>query len=215
MTFGLSAAAVAGIAVGGATIVSGALGARASRNAADTQSAAAQAGIEEQRRQFDAVQKLLAPFTQGGTTAFGQQQALIGVQGPEAQQKAINALEQGPAFQSLVQQGENAILQNASATGGLRGGNTQAALGQFRPQLLSQLIDQQFNQLGGLSATGQASAVGQATAAQNQGSAISGLLAQQGAAVAGGQLASGQFAASIPAAISSGFGLFKGLGGKF
>jgi hypothetical protein len=215
MTFGLSAAAVAGIAVGGATIVSGALGARASRNAAGTQSAAAEAGIEEQRRQFDAVQKLLAPFTQGGTTAFGQQQALIGVQGTEAQQQAINALEQGPAFQSLVQQGENAILQNASATGGLRGGNTQAALGQFRPQLLSQLIDQQFNQLGGLSATGQASAVGQATAAQNQGNAISGLLAQQGAAVAGGQLASGQFAASIPAAISGGFGLFTGLGGKF
>jgi hypothetical protein len=215
MAFGLSAAAVAGIAVAGATVVSGVLSADASKNAADTQAAASETGIQEQRRQFEAIQKLLAPFTQGGTAAFGQQQALIGVQGPEAQQQAINALEQGPAFQSIAQQGENAILQNASATGGLRGGNVQAALGQFRPQLLSQLIDQQFNQLGGLSATGQASAAGQATAAQNQGSAISNLLAQQGAAVAGGQLAAGRAAASIPAAISSGFGMFKGLGGKF
>ena len=143
MSFGLSGAALAGIAVGGATLVSGLAQADAASSAAAAQTQASDAGIAEQRRQFDVVQKLLEPYVTGGTKAFEQQQALVGVQGPEAQRAAIAALEQGPAFQALTQQGENAILQQASATGGLRGGNIQAALAQFRPQLLSQLIEQQ------------------------------------------------------------------------
>lgn len=215
MTFGLSGAALAGVAVGGATLVSGYMQGEAAKDAAATQAGASQAGIEEQRRQFDVVQKLLEPYVTGGTEAFKQQQALVGVQGPEAQRAAISALEQGPAYQALVQQGENALLQRASATGGLRGGNIQAALAQFRPQILSQLIEQQYGQLGGLSKFGQASAAGVGAAAQETGGNIAQLLAAQGAAQAGGQLAAGKAFSSIPAAISGGLGIFSGLGGKF
>lgn len=215
MSFGLSGAALAGIAVGGATLVSGYMQGEAAKDAASTQAAASEAGIAEQRRQFDVVQKLLEPYVTGGTKAFEQQQALVGVQGPEAQRAAIAALEQGPAFQALLQQGENALLQQASATGGLRGGNVQAALAQFRPQLLSQLIEQQYSQLGGLTKYGQASAAGTGAAAQESGANIASLLAQQGAAQAGAQLAAGKAFASIPAAISGGLGIFSGLGGKF
>ena len=215
MSFGLSGAALAGIAVGGATLVSGYMQGEAAKDAASTQAQASDAGIQEQRRQFDVVQKLLEPYVTGGTKAFEQQQALVGVQGPEAQRAAIAALEQGPAFQALQQQGENAILQNASATGGLRGGNVQAALAQFRPQLLSQLIEQQYGQLGGLAKYGQASAAGAGAAAQESGANIASLLAQQGAAQAGAQIAQGKAFASIPSAISGGLGIFSGLGGKF
>lgn len=215
MTFGLSGAALAGVAVGGATLVSGYMQGEAAKDAAATQAGASQAGIEEQRRQFDVVQKLLEPYVTGGTKAFEQQQALVGVQGPEAQRAAISALEQGPAYQALVQQGENALLQKASATGGLRGGNIQAALAQFRPQLLSQLIEQQYGQLGGLSKFGQASAAGVGAAAQETGGNIAQLLAAQGAAQAGGQLAAGKAFGSIPSAISGGLGIFQGMGGKF
>jgi len=137
------------------------------------------------------------------------------VQGPEAQRAAISAIEQGPAFQALTEQGENALLQRASATGGLRGGNVQAALAQFRPQILSQLIEQQYGQLGGLAKFGQASAAGTGAAAQETGSNIASLLAAQGAATAGGQMAAGKAFASIPSAISGGLGIFSGLGGKF
>jgi hypothetical protein len=215
MSFGLSGAALAGIAVGGATLVSGMAQADAASSAAAAQTQASEAGIAEQRRQFDVVQKLLEPYVTGGTKAFEQQQALVGVQGPEAQRAAIAALEQGPAFQALQQQGENALLQQASATGGLRGGNVQAALAQFRPQLLSQLIEQQYGQLGGLAKYGQASAAGTGAAAQETGSNLAQLLAAQGAAQAGGQLAAGKAFASIPSAISGGLGIFSGLGGKF
>jgi hypothetical protein len=125
---------------------------------------------------------------------MGQQQALIGLQGAEAQKQAISGFEQSPLFQSLMQQGENAILQNASATGGLRGGNVQAALSQFRPQALNALIEQQYGRLGGLSTMGQASAAGQAASGLQSASNIGNLFGNQGAALAGGQMARGNVA---------------------
>jgi hypothetical protein len=164
---------------------------RAAERAGQTQAASAQAGIDEQRRQFDALVELMAPYVTAGTGAMGQQQALIGLQGAEAQQQAISGFEQSPLFQAMTQQGENAILQNASATGGLRGGNVQAALAQFRPQALNALIEQQYGRLGGLSTMGQASAAGQAASGLESASNIGNLLANQGAAIAGGQIARG------------------------
>jgi hypothetical protein len=176
----------------GGSVVSGVVQSKAQKSAAATQSASAQQGIDEQRRQFDAVQKLLAPFVTGGTTAFGQQMALTGAAGADAQRAAIQAIEQGPEFTALARQGENAILQQASATGGLRGGNVQGALAQFRPQILSGLIEQQYGRLGGLAQMGQNAATNQATFGQATGQNVSNLLAQQGAAQAGGTLASAQ-----------------------
>lgn len=164
---------------------------KAGERAGETQAAASQAGIEEQRRQFDALVELMSPYVQAGTGAMQQQQALIGLQGPEAQQQAVSGFEQSPLFQSMQQQGENAILQNASATGGLRGGNVQAALSQFRPQLLNQLIEQQYGRLGGLASMGQASAAGQASGGMKSASNVGNLLANQAQAVAGGQMARG------------------------
>jgi len=178
--------------------------------ASGAQQQAAQGGIDEQRRQFDAVQKLLQPYTQAGAGALAQQQALLGMGTPEAQQQAINALQSGPQFQALQQQGENAILQNASATGGLRGGNVQGALAQFRPALLSGLIDQQYSRLGGLSSLGQNAAAGVGNAGMSTGTNIATLLGRQGQAQAGGIL--GQQSA-LTGGINQAFGAVQGAGG--
>lgn len=216
MTFGLSAAAmvgVAGVATAGATIYAGSKAASAAKSAAGTQAASAQAGIDEQRRQFDLTQKLLGPYAQAGENALSAQQALIGLAGPEAQAAAIKQIEMSPQFTLIVQQGENAMLQNASATGGLRGGNTQAALAQFRPNVLSGLIQQQYQNLGGLTTTGANAAAGVGSAGMQTGANVANLLQQQGAATAGGQLAAGQ--SFLPQAIASGLGVFSGLGGTF
>jgi len=167
---------------------------KAAERAGATQAAAAERGIEEQRRQFDALIELMAPYVGAGEGALGQQQALIGLQGAEAQQQAIGGFEQSPIFQAMTRQGEEAILQQASATGGLRGGNVQAALSQFRPQVLNALIEQQYSRLGGLSTLGQAAAAGQASQGMSSASNIANLLANQGAAIAGGQLARGNVA---------------------
>jgi hypothetical protein len=215
MTFGLSGAALAGIAVGGSTLISGMMQADAASSAAGIQGAAAQAGIDEQRRQFDTVQKLLKDYTEAGPGALAAQQELLGLKGPEAERAAIERISGGETYKALAAQGENALLQQASATGGLRGGNIQAALGQFRPQLLSSLIDQQYGRLGGMTSLGQASAAGVGAAGMQTGANVSNLLGQQGAAQAGAEIAQGKAFSAIPSAISGGLGLFTGLGGKF
>lgn len=177
------------------SVVGGITGAKAAGKAAEagaaTQAAAAQAGIDEQKRQFDKLVELMSPYVTAGTGAMAEQQALIGLKGQEAQAAAVAQQEQSPIFQALTQQGENAILQNASATGGLRGGNVQAALSQFRPQVLNSLIEQQYGRLGGFTKLGQASAAGQAEQGMASADSISNLLANQGAATAGGQIAKG------------------------
>lgn len=165
--------------------------AKGAEAAAGTQAAASEAAIAEQRRQFDVLTELLRPYVEAGQPALQQQQALIGLRGAPEQQAAITTLEQSPFFQSAVRQGEEALLQRASATGGLRGGNIQAALAQFRPQMLESQIAQQYERLGGLTSLGQSSATGQAGAGMQSAGAIGNLLAERGAALAGGQLARG------------------------
>ena len=143
------------------------------------------------------VRELLKPYVEVGTPALQQQQALIGLQGQEAQQQAISALEQGAGFQARVRQGEEALLQRASATGGLRGGNIQAALAQFRPQMLQQEIETQYGRLGGLTSLGQQSAAGVGTAGLQTGARVAGLYGDVGAAQAGKELAQGQAMAGL------------------
>jgi hypothetical protein len=134
------------------------------------------------------MRELLKPYTEAGVPALEAQQAFLGLQGPEAERAAIERIRSGETFQALAGQGEEALLQRASATGGVRGGNIQAALGQFRPQLLSGLIEQQYSRLGGLTSMGQRSAAGVGAAGMETGVNVANLLGQQGAAQAGGQL---------------------------
>jgi len=163
----------------------------AAKEAAATQAGAAGAGVAEQRRQFDKLVELMSPYIQAGTTALPQQQALIGLGGPEAERAAIERITGGETFKALTAQGEEALLQKASATGGLRGGNIQAALSQFRPSVLNALIEQQYGRLGGFTQLGQSAAAGQATQGMASASNIGNLLANQAAATAGGQIAQG------------------------
>jgi hypothetical protein len=99
-------------------------------------------------------QGILGPYNEAGMRALEQQQALMGLLGPEAQAAAQQAIQAGPQFGEMVRQSEMGILSNAAATGGLRGGNTQAALMQNRPNILTQLINQQLQGLAGLSGQG-------------------------------------------------------------
>jgi len=189
---------------------------QAAERAGEVQAGAAREAIAEQRRQFDKFVEIMAPFVavgapaaeamrpfqEAGLQAFQQQQALSGLLGEQAQRNAIATLERSPEFQALTRQGEEALLQRASATGGLRGGNIQAALAQFRPQMLQQQIETQLGRLGGfagtglgvtgrLLGTGQASAAGQAAAGMESAGEIGKLLGQAGAARAGGIMGRG------------------------
>jgi hypothetical protein len=188
---------VSGLIVAGTTLVGGAIQSRAAGQASRAQQESAERGIEEQRRQFDAVQELLRPYVEAGQPALAQQQAILGLGGAEAQRAAIQAIESGELFQARARQGEEALLQAASATGGLRGGNIQGALAQFRPAMLQSEIDAQYARLGGLTTLGQQSAAGVGSAGLQTGTRIAGLEGEIGAARAGADLARGQALSSV------------------
>lgn len=197
---------VAAVAAVVGAVISSDSSRHASNTAADAQRGAAQGGIDEQAYEFDAIKEMLKPYMAAGPGALTGQQDLLGLNGSSAQSSAIDGIQNSPQFAAMAKQGENSILQNASATGGLRGGNTEAALAQFRPQLLNQLIDQQYQRLGGLTTLGQNSSAMVGTAGQNTANSISQLLAQQGAATAGSALAGGRSNAQLINGISSAIG---------
>lgn len=181
----------------------------AAEDAANAQMGAAHEGIAEQRRQFDKVLELLGPYLEGGKAGMAGYRALAGVDGAQAQQAAIQQLQDSPQFGSLVQQGEDAILQNASATGGLRGGNVQNGLAKFRSNLLTNLIDQQLGRYDRLTTFGQNSAAGAGSAAMTTGTNNANLLQQAGAAQAGGIVAGSN---AITNALGGIGGFFAGQG---
>jgi len=228
---GWIAAAVIGSAVIGGVVSSSSAskGAKASKEAANTQAAAQDRAIEEQRSQFKQLQETLRPYVEAGKVDLTQpyigagpgalqaMQGLAGLRGAGEQQAAINQIQQGAQFQELARQGEQGILQNAAATGGLRGGNVQAALAQFRPALLNQLIESQYGKLAGLTQLGstsaenllrlgQASAAGVGAAGQQSAQNIGNLMVGQGQARAAGQIGAANAYAQGASGVSNAIG---------
>lgn len=191
-----------------ASIGSAAIGSSASKRAGRQQVQAAEAGAAEQRLAREELRKLLEPYVAAGTPALQSMMGAVGLRGPEEQAAFVAQQEQSPIFQALAQQGEQAILQQASATGGLRGGNIQGALAQFRPQLLNQFLEQQYERLGGLTQLGQQSAAGVGASGLTSATNIAELLAQGGAARAGATLGSAQ-------AFGQGLGNLATIGGMY
>jgi hypothetical protein len=67
------------VAVGGAALVSGVVGAQASKSAANTAAKGDAAGIAEQQRQFDTIMQLQRPYSVTGTGAMNQLAKLYGL----------------------------------------------------------------------------------------------------------------------------------------
>lgn len=149
--------------------------------------------------QQEAINRLNAEVAQAAVPTISPAQSpYAGMTGEEAQSAAIEKVAQSPLLQELMAQGETGLLQNVAATGGLRGGRTQAALAQFRPAMLQSEIDKLYSRLSGISGIGQQSILASPTtspgaiptySAQSQ---IPGLLTQAGAVQAGGILSQAQ-----------------------
>ena len=117
---------------------------KASRRAEELQFQAAQEGIRETARQFDLTRGDFASEQRLGEDSITNYRGLVGLDGAEAQQSQINLLRETPLYQSLFNNGGDAILANASATGGLRGGNVQDGLARFSADTLSSVIQNQL-----------------------------------------------------------------------
>jgi hypothetical protein len=201
-------------AIGG-SLLSARAQSKAAGAASSAQERATELQIAESRRQFDTIRELMKPYVEAGTGALSGQLGLIGLKGPEEQKAAIDALANGENFRALVDQGEEALLANQSATGGIRGSSARDALAQFRPAMLQGLIDRQFSNLGGLASMGAGAAGGVSTAAQNSGQQVITALGDRGAAQAGAALARGQAQANMFGNIAGSIGQYYGQNPQF
>lgn len=172
-------------------------GKTAAKEASQAQQQATRQGMEEQRRQFDVLQQLMNPYVQAGSAGLNGQQDLLGLNGFGKQQGAISNIEKSPFFQSQYQQAENAMRQNAAATGGLRGGNFQEALADNRSNMLYGNVQQQLQNLSGVAGNGQSAAAGLGGQALQFGNNMAQGYGDIGQAKAGYQLAKGQVNQSL------------------
>lgn len=131
----------------------------------------------------------LNPYMQTGNKANDLQAALSGSMGAAAQQQAFNNYQQSPGVAFAQQEGERALLRNASATGGLGGGNVLRDLTKLAAGTFMQDYNNQFQQIGQVADRGYGAATTGA-----------GLEGQQGQVQAG----LGQFAANIPMRVAEG-----------
>ena len=95
---------ITALVVGGTQVVGGIMQSRAASKAAGAQTQAAEAGIEEQRRQFDAVQEILKPYVTAGTQAITglQPYAAAGAPALEQQQAALGVEDEDPRGDARV-----------------------------------------------------------------------------------------------------------------
>lgn len=128
------------------------------------------------------------PYTQAGIGAYNQQAALSGALGPEAQKSAYAAYQQSPGVAFAQQEAERAILRNASALGGLGGGNVRDELSRRAVGTYMQDFQNQFGRLGEVSAQG-----------YNAASQAAGMRGMQ----AGSEQTLGMTAAQIPMNVGS------------
>jgi len=153
----------------------------------------------------------LNPFAQTGQSADALVSSLLGGQGVDAQRQAMQQFQESPATAFLREQGEKAVLRNAAAMGGLRGGNVMKELNRFGTGLANQSFNERIAQLqnqaqSGLSAAG---SIGQLRGQQ------AGQVGQLGSQAAGimGQYGSAQQAAAQQAAAQQA-GLIGDIGGQ-
>jgi len=161
---------------------------QAAGDAASAQARAAKQAAKLQQQQFEQTQAQLAPYREAGTQALEQQQALLGLLGPEAQAKAYQAYTESPGQAFLRQRGEQALLRNAAATGGLGGGNVLSALQQQGIGFAQQDLQNQLARLTSLSEAGRGAAVNTGQFGAQATTNIGNLLTQQAEAQASGIL---------------------------
>ena len=135
----------------------------------------------------------LNPYNQAGQKSVDLQAAYTGALGPEAQKSAFAAYTNSPGQAWLRQQGEESIMNQAAATGGVGGGDVLKELQKFGTGLASQDFQNQYDRLATLTNQGMNAGTNMGNFSMNAGNQISNntMNAAQGQAQLAGQGASG------------------------
>lgn len=147
--------------------------------------------LDEQRRQFDLTRADYGPLLSLLAPSVSRLGDGIGLNGTEKQQAFMDLVQTSPQLAAQLRNGEEAILANASATGGIRGGNVQRGLADFRADRFASELDRQLAQLAGAAGLGSGATDSVSAFGANTANNVSNLFARQGEARAGGILTRG------------------------
>jgi hypothetical protein len=173
----------------------------AATDAANIQAEGAQTAEQGINRRFDVTQAGLQPRIDAGNQAAGEQLALLGLSGQEAQNEAFQAFNASPGQKFIRDRAQKSLLRNAGSMGGIGGGNIRSALVEQGTGFAQQDFNNQFGRLGQIAGQGQNAAtnVGQfgATAANQAGNAAIAQSEARASGILGGQQAESQFRSDV------------------
>jgi len=170
---------VAAAVIGVSAVVGAAGTAYAGHEAASATRDASNAAVSEQEIALQQQAALSQPYRDVGAGAISQYESLLGT-GPNSNAQTIQqALAATPGYQFTQQQGEQGILNAASAAGGVSG-NTLTALDRYNTGLADQTYQNALSNAQGAVGMGQAAAAGQAQNVGNAANNISSNLINQG-----------------------------------
>lgn len=160
------------IQVGG-QLIGGWLGNKGNEDAAEAANKGTQAGIDEQRRQFDLTRQDQMLWLNAGRDALGQMGRL--------NSGDFSAFTQSPDYQFAQQQGLQAMDRSAASRGSLFSGGHSADLLKFGQGLASQNYNTYYNRLASLAGVGQTAANNLGSFGQNSANSLANLYGAQGA----------------------------------
>lgn len=137
------AAAMVGAAAVGAA--GSAYSSKKAGQAADKQSASADAASQMQWDMYDQTRKDLDPYKQAGDTSLKQLMGQMGPDGYFSETYSGQDIYNDPSYQFRLQQGQDSIQSGAAAQGGLLSGATQKALLNYGQQSASQEYGNAYN----------------------------------------------------------------------
>ena len=178
------------------SFIGGGAAKKASRKAEAERIAAMDRAIGEQRRQFDVTRQDYAPLLSLLAPSASRLGDGIGLNGADKQQAFMDYVQTSPQLLAQIRNGEEAVRANGSATGGLRGGNIQRGLADFRADRYASELDRQLAQLAGAAGLGSGATDSVSAFGANASNNVSNLFTQQGEARAGGILTRGGINAS-------------------
>ena len=164
----------------------------AASSAADTQAASTQAGIDENRRQFDLTREDYRPYREAG------QRALSTFENEISRLPTHEEVMARPGYQFGLEQGQRALDRKFAASGGRVSGAALKAAARYGTDYATtgynaeyQRYQDRLNRLSALAGIGQSATGSSAAAGQASTNAITQLLSNQGDASAAAQLARG------------------------
>lgn len=141
------------LAMAGATVVSGLIGANANKNAAKQNANAQKAGINAQREMFDKQVELQAPFREGALKAQNRLLTLLGLNtnkysslyGTANHDFGMEDFQVDPGYQFRLTEGLKALDRQAAARNGLISGHALKAAERYGQDMGSQEYQNAFN----------------------------------------------------------------------